>query len=151
MTYTAASHEGAINTFWLYFCGAIVSSIFVYSQWFTCREPDLCLYFLIILPCLLTTPQEHGQIAPSQTQHAGCVVSTLFKHSSRVRLLSQFLFFDLGQKVTDPCLIWLRVELSCTIRQSREANKKIKEYGPCYCYVSIYHIVIWIILMLLLV
>lgn len=61
MTYTTASHQGAINTFWLYFCGAIVSSIFVYSQWFTCREPDLCLYFLNILPCSFTTTHVPGQ------------------------------------------------------------------------------------------
>ena len=34
MTYTAASHEGAINTFWLHIKGAVMSCIFIYGQWF---------------------------------------------------------------------------------------------------------------------
>ena len=33
MTYTAASHQGVIKMFWLHFWGAVMTSIFIYSQW----------------------------------------------------------------------------------------------------------------------
>ena len=32
MTYAAASHQGAIEMFWLIFGGAVTLSIFIYSQ-----------------------------------------------------------------------------------------------------------------------
>lgn len=32
MSHTAASHQGAIDTFWLHFCGALLSSIILLDR-----------------------------------------------------------------------------------------------------------------------
>lgn len=37
MIYSPASHRGAIEVFWFLFTGALVPSIFVYSQWLEVR------------------------------------------------------------------------------------------------------------------
>lgn len=34
MSSTAERHQGAIEIFWLHFKGALISTIFIYSQWF---------------------------------------------------------------------------------------------------------------------
>ena len=34
MTYTAASHQVVIKVIWLHFCGAAMSSVFIYIVWF---------------------------------------------------------------------------------------------------------------------
>lgn len=38
MIYSPASHQGAIEVFWFLFTGALVPSIFVYSQWLEVRR-----------------------------------------------------------------------------------------------------------------
>lgn len=37
MSYSPTSHQGAIEVFWFLFTGALVPSIFVYSQWLEVR------------------------------------------------------------------------------------------------------------------
>ena len=48
MSYTAASHQGAIQMVSLHFWGAVVSAIFIYSPWYR-DSAAACLDSLMLL------------------------------------------------------------------------------------------------------